>query len=190
MTLWVWKKELKFRLQHLTIPISRRTVLFSIAGELHGMAISYLNDGDHFLSCQDAVNALASWSYALGWLDAGMSLGLIDTQSHDNGWIFSHISITADLDQKLREKTERYARLLSTALNSATPAPETDTGLHDAADRFCMASGVLGNYGIFFLSSGRMPNALGAFSYSHAWLDAGIRAGLLRVTGSREIFAV
>jgi hypothetical protein len=36
----------------------------------------------------------------------------------------------------------------------------------------------------------RFEDALACFSYGHGWLDAAIRAGLIRITGNREIFAV
>jgi hypothetical protein len=40
------------------------------------MAESYLDDGRHFRAEDDPVNALASFSYAYGWLDAGVRMGL------------------------------------------------------------------------------------------------------------------
>ena len=40
------------------------------------MATSYLEDGRHFLSDGDLVNALAAFSYGHGWLDAGARIGL------------------------------------------------------------------------------------------------------------------
>ena len=45
------------------------------------MAESYLEDGDHFLDEDDEVNALASYSYGHGWLDAGARLGLYDVET-------------------------------------------------------------------------------------------------------------
>ncbi len=45
------------------------------------MAESYLEDGDHFLEEGDEVNALASYSYGHGWLDAGARLGLYDVET-------------------------------------------------------------------------------------------------------------
>ena len=40
------------------------------------MARSYLEDGRHFRADDDLVNALASFSYGYGWLDAGVRMGL------------------------------------------------------------------------------------------------------------------
>ena len=40
------------------------------------MAASYLEDGRHFRANDDPVNALASYAYGHGWLDAGVRMGL------------------------------------------------------------------------------------------------------------------
>ena len=45
---------------------------------LDEMAESYLADGRHFRDTDDPVNALASFSYGYGWLDAGVRFGLFD----------------------------------------------------------------------------------------------------------------
>lgn len=41
------------------------------------MAESYLADGRHFREQGDLVNALASFSYGHGWLDAGARTGVL-----------------------------------------------------------------------------------------------------------------
>lgn len=47
------------------------------AEECLEMARSYLEDGRHFRELDDPVNALASFSYGHGWLDAGARLGVL-----------------------------------------------------------------------------------------------------------------
>ncbi len=185
-----WRDELSSRLGHLRFPVPPGTLLFSVAIELERMAGSYLRDGDHFESEGDPVNAIASWSYALGWLDAGHSLGLIMAPCHDPKWIYQDIRIASTSGLKLIEKVHRYHALLSTALGAVCPAAEPDTAMSRAADRFTLVAWVNREYGRSFLSSRRTPNALGAFSYGHAWLDAGVRAGLFRIERSREIFTI
>lgn len=185
-----WRGELVYRLQHTTIPVHQGTAYASVAGELHEMAGSYMQDGDHFLSKNDPVNSLASWSYALGWLDAGTSLGLLETRHLDCRWLFAPMPLSASNEIFLNTKTMKYALLLSSALTSAVPAPEPDTRVYRVSERIMMVSGLFFRWGEWFTSSGRAPNALGAYSYGHAWLDAGIRAGLLRASASRDIFAV
>ncbi|SMO52561.1 DUF357 domain-containing protein [Halorubrum cibi] len=52
------------------------TPLGVAAAEIVEMAKSYLEDGRHFRADDDPVNALASYSYGYGWLDAGVRMGL------------------------------------------------------------------------------------------------------------------
>jgi hypothetical protein len=52
------------------------TPLGDAAAECREMAESYLDDGRHFRDEDDLVNALASFSYGYGWLDAGVRFGL------------------------------------------------------------------------------------------------------------------
>jgi len=52
------------------------TPLGEAAAECREMAESYLDDGRHFRESGDPVNALASFSYGYGWLDAGVRMGL------------------------------------------------------------------------------------------------------------------
>ncbi len=54
------------------------TPLGDAAADCREMATSYLEDGRHFRQEGDLVNALASFSYGYGWLDAGVRMGLFD----------------------------------------------------------------------------------------------------------------
>lgn len=54
------------------------TPLGEAAAQVTEMAESYLDDGRHFRENGDPVNALASFSYGYGWLDAGVRLGLFE----------------------------------------------------------------------------------------------------------------
>lgn len=54
------------------------TPLAEAAAECVEMASSYLDDGRHFRERGDPVNALASFSYGHGWLDAGARMGVLD----------------------------------------------------------------------------------------------------------------
>ncbi len=49
--------------------------------EVLEMAESYLEDGRHFLEEDDVANALASFSYGHGWLDAGARMGLYEVET-------------------------------------------------------------------------------------------------------------
>jgi hypothetical protein len=47
------------------------------------MAQSYLHDAQHFKEQGDVARALAAVSYAHGWIDAGVRLGLLDGGNDD-----------------------------------------------------------------------------------------------------------
>ena len=90
----------------------------------------------------------------------------------------------ADLD----EKTDRYERLLAEALDAATVAVPEGTPLHDAAGECAeMARSYLED-GRHFREQEDLVNALAAFSYGHAWLDAGARIGLFDVPEEGHLF--
>jgi hypothetical protein len=94
--------------------------------------------------------------------------------------------MTADL----AEKTNRYEKLLAEALDAATVRPPADTPLGDAAEE-CeeMAQSYLED-GRHFLDEDDLVNALAAFSYGHAWLDAGARIGLFDVPREGHLFTI
>ncbi|MFC7203875.1 DUF357 domain-containing protein [Haloferax namakaokahaiae] len=58
--------------------VPEETPLGDAAADCLEMAESYLGDGRHFKADDDWVNALASFSYGYGWLDAGVRMGLFD----------------------------------------------------------------------------------------------------------------
>jgi hypothetical protein len=64
------------------------TPLYEAATECREMAESYLEDGRHFRSRDDPVNALASFSYGHGWMDAGARIGLFEVP--DEGELFTN----------------------------------------------------------------------------------------------------
>jgi hypothetical protein len=92
----------------------------------------------------------------------------------------------ADLDEKI----DRYESLLAEALDAATVAPAPGSPLAEAATDF---HGMAGSYledGRHFRADGDPVNALAAFSYGHAWLDAGARIGLFDVPTEGDLFTV
>lgn len=90
----------------------------------------------------------------------------------------------------LVEKTDRYEQLLSEALEASTIQPPEDTPLGEAAvDCHEMAASYLED-GRHFAASEDRVNALAAFAYGHAWLDAGARIGLFDVPSEGHLFTV
>lgn len=91
---------------------------------------------------------------------------------------------------ELEEKTDRYEALLAEALAEATIAAPEGTPLRTAAEAYGeMAESYLAD-GRHFRESDDPVNALAAFSYGHAWLDAGARLGVFEVPTEGELFTV
>jgi len=88
----------------------------------------------------------------------------------------------------LEEKTDRYERLLDEALDAAVVAVPEGTPLRAAAGE---CEGMARSYledGRHFRAEDDPVNALAAFSYGHAWLDAGARIGLFDVPDEGHSF--
>ncbi|HZY69621.1 MAG TPA: DUF357 domain-containing protein [Thermoplasmata archaeon] len=60
-----------------------RSFLEGASHDFLDMARAYVKDADHFLARGDRDRALAAVSYAHGWLDAGVRLGLLDGGGDD-----------------------------------------------------------------------------------------------------------
>lgn len=105
-----------------------------------------------------------------------------------NRYVASRLAF--DMSADLEEKTERYERLLSEAIDAATIAPPAGTPLAASASE-CheMAASYLDD-GRHFKKQGDTVNALAAFSYGHAWLDAGARIGIFDVPTDGHLFTV
>ncbi|MFB6084707.1 MAG: DUF357 domain-containing protein [Halorientalis sp.] len=90
----------------------------------------------------------------------------------------------------LEEKTDRYEDLLAEALAATDVAVPADSPLGEAAAE-CeeMARSYLED-GRHFRADDDPVNALAAFSYGHAWLDAGARIGLFDVPDEGHLFTV
>lgn len=90
----------------------------------------------------------------------------------------------------LAEKTDRYEQLLAEALDAAEAVPPADTPLAAATAEYEeMARSYLED-GRHFREDDDLVNALAAFAYGHAWLDAGARIGLFEVPQEGHLFTV
>lgn len=90
----------------------------------------------------------------------------------------------------LAEKTDRYEGLLAEALDAAEVAPPADTPMGEAATECLEMAGSYLEDGRHFREDEDLVNALAAFSYGHAWLDAGARVGLFDVPTDGHLFTV
>jgi hypothetical protein len=95
-----------------------------------------------------------------------------------------------DMPAELEEKTDRYETLLAEALAATTIAAPEGTPLRAAAEEYeKMAESYLAD-GRHFRDDDDPVNALAAFSYGHAWLDAGARLGVFEVPVEGDLFTV
>lgn len=60
-----------------------RSFLRGASDDFLTMARAYLADAEHFTAAGDPDRALAAASYAHGWLDAGVRLGILDGGNDD-----------------------------------------------------------------------------------------------------------
>lgn len=176
-------------LSRTRIVVPEGTLLYRVAGEVLEMAAAYRGDGFVFLRKGDPVNALASFAYGLGWLDAGSRFGLFEPFA-------AHLPVEVEAcmpdsqSAHLDEKTHRYRRMLDAALAMVETGPDDASPLSGGAEAFHAAARSRYVQGVEHLDAGDLPGALARFSYGYAWLDAGIRAGLFRITGERGLFTV
>jgi hypothetical protein len=80
--------------------------------------------------------------------------------------------------------------LLSEALQAAEVAVPPTTPLGDAASEYHEMAHAYLRDGRHFQTEGDLVNALAAFSYGHAWLDAGARMGLFDVPEEGHLFTI
>jgi len=83
-----------------------------------------------------------------------------------------------------------YITLTTKAFEKATPLTETNSKDEEKLNSMLkMATDYL-NDAKYFLSKGDLLRAYGAINYSHAWIDAGVRIGLLDGHGDDELFTL
>ena len=86
---------------------------------------------------------------------------------------------------ELSEKASRYGRMLADAVDAVEVVDDSDE-----ADEFLQQAESYLEDGEHFLEEDDEVNALAAFSYGHAWLDAGMRMGFYDTDDDhRNLFA-
>lgn len=82
----------------------------------------------------------------------------------------------------LDEKVKRYESLLRRALSAFEVTPQDKSHLRKVADDLSTMAKAYYDDGKFFLEQEDKVNALACFSYGHAWLDAGVKLGVFKVS--------
>lgn len=154
------------------------------------MAGSYVRDGSLFLENGDRINGTAALTYACGWLDAGVFLGLVRTSTGAIGVASVEDAIGEGMRVALLEKVSRYRRLLQEALDAVEIGGARGCEIYAGIEALLTrVRGILDTGDTLAAGSDHL-NALSHYSYGHAWLDAGVRTGLLRVAGRADLFTI
>ncbi|HEC57262.1 MAG TPA: DUF357 domain-containing protein [Candidatus Syntrophoarchaeum butanivorans] len=80
----------------------------------------------------------------------------------------------------LYEKTERYCRMLRSALEHLRITQKGED-MKDAVEEFLAMASAYYQDGVYFREKGDWVNALVSFTYGHGWIDAGVRLGIFEV---------
>jgi hypothetical protein len=178
-------------LSRTRISVPQDTPAGQIARSVLDMAGAYESDGIVFFKSGDPVNALAGFYYGFGWLHFGLTAGLLVIPDAALCPFSGPPEILPlRFRVKLEEKSIRYAHLLDTARSSVTCAPDPATRSYDFAEKILCIAAIYASHGTRLLNSGANEEALASLSYGHGWLDAGVAAGLFRISANRDIFCV
>lgn len=185
----IFAEFLEMEVVGVCCPAPQGTVLHHAGKTVCSMVAAYLRDGKSFYQKGDAMNALAAFAYATGWLEAGYTLGLITSPPyfsvHRNGF-----TVELETSDRLLKKVNRYHRLMEQGIRSLEIAPDPASELVKGAEKVLeIASSALFR-GIEYEGEHRPDRALWCFSYGHGWLDAGVRTGLFRIIGDRTLFTI
>jgi hypothetical protein len=94
------------------------------------------------------------------------------------------------MDKELRERVAKYRKLTEQALGKVSIKKGiTEKEEKIALDFLSMARNYF-NDAKHFEEKGKNDLALAAYSYAHAWLDAGVRAGFFDAKGDDKLFTL
>ena len=89
------------------------------------------------------------------------------------------------LIEELRLKVQKYENLTAEALKKVEIIAEKGTKQYELAEAFIEMARNYYSDAKFYADKGDNLTALASFSYAHAWLDAGIKAGFLKGSDER-----
>ncbi|MFA4907864.1 MAG: DUF357 domain-containing protein [archaeon] len=75
-----YRKLTEAALKRAKVCVAKDSHLFDVAIDFLEMARNYFNDAKYFEGRKEFVTAVAAYSYAHAWLDAGARLGLFDVK--------------------------------------------------------------------------------------------------------------
>ncbi len=83
------------------------------------------------------------------------------------------------------KKAKRYIKMTEEALSKVEIAVPEDSKLRPVAEDFLDVARRYLSDAKWFAERGDYPTALAAVAYAHAWIDAGVRMGILKGEGNR-----
>jgi hypothetical protein len=88
----------------------------------------------------------------------------------------------------IENRCKKYLDMTREALSLVKVSPSKESFLSKAATDFVDMCNNYLNDANFFYEKGDFENSLAASSYAYAWLDAGVRLGILSATGDYKRF--
>jgi hypothetical protein len=88
----------------------------------------------------------------------------------------------------LQERSKKYIEMTREALVLVKISPSKESFLSKAATDFIEMCNNYLKDATFFYDKGDFENSLAASSYAYAWLDAGVRLGILSADGDYKRF--
>jgi len=85
-------------------------------------------------------------------------------------------------EKELLEKVDKYEKLTAKGLKEIKMKKNLNEKDKLVAEDFLSMAKNYFNDAKYFIKEGKLLTALAAFSYAHAWLDAGVRARLFEAT--------
>ena len=172
------------------IVVPENSWLAKAADDVLEMVHAYASDGFVFLDTGDEVNALASFAYGSGWLDTGIAAGVLTNHPMGIPPKGCAPDIPENLSEHLHEKTNRYQRMLTSALGSVCIHSEPELPLYLAGKEICSFAHQYYIAGGIETEKNNLADGLALLSYAYGWIDAGVRVGILKVVKNPELFTV
>tara|TARA_B000000557_G_C20573414_1_gene358184 strand:+ start:170 stop:469 length:300 start_codon:yes stop_codon:yes gene_type:complete len=95
-----------------------------------------------------------------------------------------------DLEKVTHERVEKYLDITSRARKKATPLVDEESA---DAEKLVILLRMADDYAYdarHFMKNGDLVRAFGAINYAHAWIDAGVKLGLLDGHGDDVLFTL
>lgn len=97
---------------------------------------------------------------------------------------------TSEKDEPLEKKVEKYRELTAKALEKVGLTSPKGSKENEMGKKLLAMAESYFTDAQYFEQGGKLLTALAAYSYAHAWIDAGVRLGLLDGKGDDRLFVL